>query len=337
MTSKYVKPQKIAFFIVALLLLLLWARRPDVGEVPYSETSFLMDTLITITVSGVAEETAQRSVSEAFDKMRSVDEEMGRRDGTALDRLNKSGGGDLSQTMAAVIASAISWAEASGGAFDPTVAPLLDLWRVKDGPHPPPSGENLSGAVEKTGYKALVLASDGKSIELNGRMLDLGGVAKGYAIDLAVKALKKAGVENFIVNAGGDLYVSGMKGERPWRVGIAHPRSPGELFAIVEPSDSAMVTSGDYERYFMWEEKRYHHIIDPKTGYPAGGVSSVTVTARSAMDADALATAVFILGEERGIAFLEGIDGAEGMVINASGDAMKSSGFNRAAPEASNK
>ncbi|PLX45878.1 MAG: hypothetical protein C0609_02040 [Deltaproteobacteria bacterium] len=337
MTSKNVKPKKIILFIAALILLLLWARKPEQLGAAYSETEFLMDTLVTITVRGVGEEDAKTYVRAAFDEMGAVDEEMARREGTPLYKLNKAGGGALSQSMATVIAASIHWAEASGGAFDPTVAPLIDLWRVKDEPHPPPAAEDIADLLTGVGYLAVSFGADEKSIELNGRVLDLGGVAKGYAIDRAVKVLKDAGVGNFIVNAGGDLFVKGDKGERPWRVGIAHPRKPGELFAIVEPREGAMVTSGDYERYFIWEGKRYHHIIDPKSGYPAEGISSVTVTAPTAMAADAVATAVFILGAEQGLAFLEGTQGAEGMVISSTGEAVKSSGFDHAAPEASSR
>jgi thiamine biosynthesis lipoprotein len=168
-----------------------------------------------------------------------------------------------------------------------------------------------------------------------GTAVDLGGIAKGYAVDLAARALREAGVEDFIVDAGGDLFVAGDKNGKPWRVGIQDPRDPAKLFRIVTPAEGSLVTSGDYERYFLWEGRRYHHILDPRTGFPAPNCRSVTIFAPTSMDADAAATTVFVLGPEAGIKFLEGQKGFAGLIIDAAGGVRETFNFSTVVPTVS--
>ena len=162
-------------------------------------------------------------------------------------------------------------------------------------------------------------------------MLGLGAIAKGYAVDQAASVLRRAGFANFIVSAGGDMAVHGRKTPTtPWRVGIQHPRKPhGTLLAVVEAENETVVTSGDYERFVWRNGKRYHHIIDPRTGMPAEGVMSVTVIATRAMAADALATAAFVMGPKDGLALLEAEAGAEGLVVDSRGQLLFTSGAKR--------
>ena len=233
-----------------------------------------------------------------------------------------------------MLAAALDWSRRTGGAFDPTTAALLDLWDILSGPHPPPSPEQLAAARQEVGWRRLVLSADHRRVDLGGTALDLGGIAKGYAIDRAAQALRRSGVRDFLVNAGGDLFVAGSKGGDPWRVGIQHPRSPEELLQVVSPVDGALVTSGDYERSFTWEGTLYHHILDPRSGEPARDCQSVTVWAATAIDADALATAVFVLGPAEGLALVEGQPDAEALVVTAAGEVRESSGFRRVVPAA---
>jgi thiamine biosynthesis lipoprotein len=170
-------------------------------------------------------------------------------------------------------------------------------------------------------------------VNLNGTALDLGGIAKGFAVDRAAGALRAAGADNFVVNAGGDLRVSGTKNGKPWRIGIQDPRAPDRLLRVVTPREGAFVTSGDYERYFLWEGERYHHILDPRTGRPARGCRSVTVWTRHGIDADALATAAFVLGPAEGLALLERLEEVEGLVVDDAGGELATSGFAAVAPE----
>jgi thiamine biosynthesis lipoprotein len=190
----------------------------------------------------------------------------------------------------------------TGGAFDMTIKPVLDLYGFGGGTHRVPRGTELQLALSHVGISGLRAVAAGirktdASIEVA-----VGGVAKGYAIDRAVQVLREHGIESAIVNAGGDLYCLGTNAERPWQVGIRDPGDPDGVVAIVEISDAAVATSGDYERFFESDGVRYHHIINPRTGLPARHLRSATVVAPSAEEADAFATAVFVLGADRGLA-----------------------------------
>ncbi len=314
---------------VALLIAYASARRPG-GIV--SESRFLMDTLVTVTLWGMPEPDARGALDGAFEAMERVDREMARRPDTPLGELNREGRARVSESMYAVVASAVGWARRTAGAFDPTVAPLLDLWDIPSGPHPPPSPGALAEVLGRTGWHRVRLDEEGRWVDLGGTEIDLGGIAKGYAIDRAVEALRSAGARDFLVDAGGDLYLAGTKGGRPWRIAIQHPRADRYL-RIVEPLEGALVTSGDYERFFEWDGQRFHHILDPRTGEPARGCQSVTVWAPAAVDADALATAVFVLGPEEGLRLLEREPGVEGLIVASDGTVLETPGFARVAPE----
>ncbi len=192
--------------------------------------------------------------------------------------------------------------EASGGLFNPAIGQLIRLWgfasdEAAKGP-PPAAGAIRALLAQNPQMSDLQL--DG--IRLRSRnpavRLDFGAFAKGYAIDLAIEQLRERGIDNAIVNAGGDLRAIGRHGGRPWRIGIRHPRQPGMLASVDIEGDESVFTSGDYERYFDYDGKRYQHIIDPRSGYPAEGISSVTVFARQADVADAAATAITVAGPD---------------------------------------
>jgi len=190
--------------------------------------------------------------------------------------------------------------EASGGLFNPAIGQLVKLWGFAsdEAPEgPPPASEAIRALLEKNPQMS-DLELDG--IQLRSRnpavRLDFGAFAKGYAIDRAIEQLRELGIANAIVNAGGDLRAIGRHGKRPWRIGIRHPRQPGMLASVDIEGDESVFTSGDYERYFDYDGKRYQHIIDPRSGYPAEGLSSVTVFAPRADMADAAATAITVAG-----------------------------------------
>ena len=158
--------------------------------------------------------------------------------------------------------------------------------------------------------------------------LHLGALAKGYAVDRAIQVLKEHGIDNALVNAGGDLMAVGHRTrQQPWRVGLQHPRSPQDLIASFGLSAKAVATSGDYQKYFIKGNTRYHHILDPKSGEPVRLAKSATVIASSVMDADALATAIFVLGKDKGIALADSIEHIEAMVVPSSGATGFSQGF----------
>lgn len=206
--------------------------------------------------------------------------------------------GDLQQ----VAALALEIAETTDGAFDCTFLPLGRVWNIKHRTAPPPA-DSLDAARKLVDWRAVRLdrAAGTLFLEKPGMRIGFGGIAKGYAARKAGEILEQAGITDYIVNAGGDLYVSGAKGGTPWSSGIADPRKqnapPVMAFAINKRCGIA--TSGDYESYFIWNGKRYHHIIDLATNQPAEGMRSSTVLAEDPTKADAYATAFFILGPEK--------------------------------------
>lgn len=217
-----------------------------------------------------------------------------------------------------VIRMAIKVAALSGGAFDITIAPLVELWGFhrKNG-HMPPT-ESIQKVLPLINYKNILIDEKKRKVKLKlpGMMIDLGGIAKGYAVDQAIEALKNNGIDQALVNAGGDLYVLGHPPKRNfWHIGIRHPFVPNKTVSSLKIRDQAIATSGNYENFFVLKGKRYSHILDPKTGQPIQGIASVTALAKTAMEADALATAVSVLGPEKGIELLNNQPDVEGIII----------------------
>ena len=150
--------------------------------------------------------------------------------------------------------------------------------------------------------------------------MDLGAIAKGYALDRAADKIRSFGIESALINAGGDIVAFGTREPgKPWRIGIQDPRNPSGIIAVAEINDRAVVTSGDYERFFMEGDKRYHHILDPQTGYPAQGVQSVTIVAPDGVTADALSTAVFVLGKRKGLDLVEAMPDVACLIVDSEG------------------
>jgi thiamine biosynthesis lipoprotein len=199
-----------------------------------------------------------------------------------------------------VIREANRLAHLSGGLFNPTIGKLVALWGFHDNALPVgtlPDREAIAALVALAPTPGDIAIRDGMVSNSNPAVqYDLGAFAKGYAIDRVMERLRSLGIENAIINAGGDLRAIGRHGNRPWRVGIRHPRQEGILASIDIEEDASIFTSGDYERFFEVDGTRYHHIIDPRSGYPADKVTSVTVIHGSAATADAAATALFVAG-----------------------------------------
>jgi thiamine biosynthesis lipoprotein len=216
-----------------------------------------------------------------------------------------------------VVERARRFSEFSGGAFDITFNVMWGVWDFKQRPPTLPDPAEIGRRLPLIDYRDVVLDRRARTIELRrkGMKIGLGGIGKGCAVDRVCALLESEGVTNYIVSGGGDVRVAGSRGKTPWRLGVQHPRKESLLY-VLDMTDVAIATSGDYERYFILDGKRYHHILDPKTGYPASGLSSVTLIAPEAMDADALSTSVFVLGARKGLELLEGLPGVEGIVID---------------------
>lgn len=251
-----------------------------------------------------------------------------------VSRLNAAGGAPVtvSAELFELLERARDLGDRSGGAFDVTWAALRGVWdfdakRV-------PLAEAVAAARARIDYRRLTLDPANRTATLPGGMaVGLGGIAKGYGIDRAAAVLRQHGFTAFLVDGGGDLYVAGEKAPgKPWTVGVQHPRRRDELMVALPVRDAAVVTSGDYERFFEIEGRRYHHIIDPRTGFPADRSVAVTVRAADATFADALATALFVMGPEEGVALAETLPGVDAAVLGADGRVMATAGLRAAFP-----
>jgi thiamine biosynthesis lipoprotein len=290
-------------------------------------TQFIMGTLVEITLAEEKNDKNQQAIDLAFDEMSRLEGLMSTHLPDAeIYKLNQQAGKGfmrLSPDVLKVLQRAMFWSEQSGGAFDVTIGPVTKLWRFGDEKPSIPSSVLLQQALQTVDYKNIHI--DDVIVRLNkpGMALHLGAIAKGYAVDHAMMVLKSNGIQNAMINAGGDLTVIGNRAVgKPWKIGLQHPRKPEKIIASFNLADGSVATSGDYQRYFIHDKKRYHHILNPENGQPARGLISATVITSSTIDADALATAVFVLGAEKGMLLIDSLGGAEGMVILESGEAL---------------
>jgi FAD:protein FMN transferase len=247
------------------------------------------------------------------------------REDSEVSQINaKAGKGPVavSQETFDVIAKSLWIAKLSEGTFDITFASMGKMWSFDENVTTDlPDPKQLEIARRKIDYRKIKLDPIKLTVELTSpdTQINLGGIAKGYAIDKAAAVLRSAGLRSFFAQAGGDLYVEGRKPDgTPWRVGVRDPRGPDDaFFALIGVENHAFSTAGDYERAFVKNGRRYHHIIDPRTGYPATASRSVTVWAKDALTADAIDDAVFILGVEKGLALVEKIDDCGAVIVDA--------------------
>lgn len=245
-----------------------------------------MDTYATISVKGI---NAQNSVEKAYEVLLETENKM---NSFNIDSpLNK---GEYDKDLINVLERAVYFGDLSNGLFDITIKPLTELWNINGENPAVPTNKQIEDAISKVNYK-----------NLSGARIDLGGIAKGYATDIAVLKLKECNIKDAIINIGGNVYALGTK-----KIGLQNPtKENGEYLGIITIKDCSVVTSGAYQRYFEQNGKKYHHIINPKTGYPAEtDLLSATVIDKSATDADALSTILFMLGKDEAIKFAKNND-----------------------------
>ncbi len=221
--------------------------------------------------------------------------------------------------------------EWTGGTFDVTFGALTDVWKFdQDQDNTVPSEEAIRARLPLIDYRQIEIDDRAGTVFLKqkGMRIHLGGIGKGYAVGRAVDILRRTGLRDFLVQAGGDLYAGGTNEGHPWKLGIADPRAAdGRSFGTIELTDSTFSTSGDYARSFVKDGVRYHHILDPRTGQPARLCRSVTIASDSPVLADAVAKGVFILGPERGMALVERLPHLGAVIVSATGEVLVSSGL----------
>lgn len=307
--------------VVALVATYAVRRSGGLGEpATLQDQRIMMGTVVSVTVFTHDEERGREAIEAAFTEVARVEAMTSRHaEESEVSRINDPGRRDrripVSRELATVLERSLHFSRLSGGAFDVTVAPLVVLWLGPEGVRVP-SAAAIRAALPKVDYRKLTVNTGTGTLTLPaGRSVDLDGIAKGYAVDRAVRILRLRGIEAAIVDAGGNI---GLLGEPPrggmWRIGIKHPREDGLLGTLLMERGS-VATSGDYQHFAVVKGVRYHHLLDPKTGRPTSGVMSVTITTARAIDADALSTAVFVLGAEKGMKLVEELDGVEAVIV----------------------
>jgi FAD:protein FMN transferase len=251
-----------------------------------------------------------------------------------VSRINRAAGVQavpVSAEVREVLATARQVSEWTGGKFDVTFGALSGLWKFDhDQDNVIPDMDVVRSRLPLIDYRAIQVNEAAGTVFLarKGISMHLGGIGKGYALDRAAGILRRRGVRDFMVQNGGDIYVSGLKDGQPWRLGIQDPRGPANRsFAELDLSDGTFSTSGDYERAFLKDGRRYHHILDPSTGEPARGTRSVTIVADRAVLADSLSTGVFLLGPDAGMALIERLPDVDGVIVSDKNEVLISSGL----------
>ena len=254
--------------------------------------------------------------------------------GSDVLRINAAAGKSpvaVSRETIEVIEAALAASEVTAGKFDITFGALADVWKFDhDQDNRVPADAEIAVRLPLVDFRAVRVDDRAGTVAIDrpGVRIHLGGIGKGYAVDRAIAILRGRGLHDFLIQSGGDLYAGGQPGDRPWKLGINDPRgAPDESFATIELRDRTFSTSGDYERSFVRDGVRFHHLLDPDLGRPARGCRSVTIVASSATRADGLSTGVFILGPDAGMALVERLPDVDAVIVTADNRVLVSSGL----------
>lgn len=318
--TKNIRAISIALFVTVVGLMLIFSQ----ASKPTKKTVFAFDTLIDISLSG---KNANKALEEIESALLSLEKEYSKYTNSPINEFNSLPEGstlEISTEMATLISDCNTVSEFTDGFFDITTSALSDLWDVKNAANPP-SDDDILKALEKTGWDKILLT--GNTLTKTGAEIDFGGILKGYAADKVREIAKKHKIKNGIVNLGGNVCLIGSKNKTPWTVGIVNPFSPGEVYLTVEAENTNVITSGSYQRYFEYDGRIYHHILSPFTGYPAENeIASVTVISEDGTRADALSTAIFVAGTEKGLEIAKNY-GVELIIIKKDGSVYATEGI----------
>ncbi|GAB4389991.1 MAG: FAD:protein FMN transferase [Thermodesulfovibrionales bacterium] len=320
--------------LIALGLLLPALSCTRQEERLYKKSAVLMYTRVTITVAEKSPEKAEAAMDAAFEEIKRLEDLLSfwtsDSEIAAINRNAGIGPVKVSPETLEIIRESLFISEKTAGAFDPTIGPVIRLWDFRN--ETVPEASTLRETVGQVDYREMKVdtAASTAFLARKGMSFDTGGIAKGYAADRAVEVLKSAGIKSGLVAVAGDIRAFGSRpGGEPWRIGIRDPRpqdEDGYLMATIELRDEAVSTSGDYERFFIKDGVRYHHLLDPRTGYPAEGCRSVTVIAPKAVYTDGFSTGVFVLGPQKGLRLLEEM-GLEGIIVDSQGKTHATQGL----------
>lgn len=304
---------------------------PEVSPVVVKRTQMHMGTLVSITAVGVSDRTANQAINAGFLEVKRLEQLLSTWiSGSELSRVNASAGKvpvRVSAETLTVVRGSLQVAEMTDGAFNIAIGPAVDAWNVSTQPRIP-TAEELETLKPLMDLRAVHADVQERTIYLEraGMRIDVGGIGKGYAADMAVGAMRKAGATAGVVALSGDIRTFGLlPNGRTFPFGIQHPRREGTVLAFIDLQNEAISTAGDYERYFERDGVRYHHILDPATLQPARDCQSVTVVAPDGMTADGLDTGIFVMGRERGMALVEQMSGVGAVIVDRDGKVWISS------------
>lgn len=313
--------RKVIFIILCILLAISFAACSNSKVAPYENEEFVMGTIVR---QRIYHENAEDISSQVIERIREIEAAMTiNKAGGEVNRLNSSSGSDfvnLSEDTLFVLNKAKEISQLSEGAFDVTVGPLVKEWDFLGDNPTIPTKERIDSLLKLVNYNDIIIdrSNSRAKLEQKDQIVDLGGIAKGFAGDEAIEVYVDNGVKSAFISLGGNIVALGGKPDgSPWKIGIRDPRGQeGSYIGIVSIKDKAVVSSGDYERYFERDGIRYHHILNPKTGYPADTeLIGTTVISDFSIDADGLSTATFILGLEKGMDLINKLNGVEAVFV----------------------
>jgi thiamine biosynthesis lipoprotein len=333
--SRHKRTRSALFFTLTVLAMLpVHPGDANAELVEYTEARPLMGTLVSMTVEGPRRDVLERGVNDAYREMSRLSDMMNHYNpDSAVSQINRAAGAQpvtVPRELMEVLAMARRVSERSEGAFDITVG-SLKVWRFNPEDPAMPSPEEIRHALPLVNFRHVMLNEKNRTVLLKqyGMRIDLGGIAKLYILDAGMQVLKQRGITHAMVNGGGDVAVMGSHQGRPWRIGIRHPRRGDVLLGTVELTQGWVVTSGDYERYFFRDGKRYHHILDPRTGYPAEGPQQVTLVANDIGRVNGYTLAIMVRGAEWGRALIAQTPGLSGLIVDQAGQLWNSPGMEK--------
>lgn len=294
---------------------------------------YVLGTVVQLKVYG---SNGKIAVDEAVNRMNDIDNKMSVfKEHSEISMINQKAGisnVEVSKDTYFVVKEAVKYSELSEGGFDPTIRPVVELWGIGTDKVRVPSDNEICSRLKLVNYKDIVLNEKDRTIKLRnkGQSIDLGGIAKGYAADEVKSILIKNNIKSALIDLGGNIYALGKKPDKTqWYIGVQNPFSKrGEFVGFISIKNKSVVTSGNYERYFISNEKRFHHMIDPKTGYPSDSkIVSSTIISDYSIDGDGLSTGVYIMGLDKSIKLIESINGIDAIFITENREVYITSGI----------
>jgi thiamine biosynthesis lipoprotein len=313
-------------FIVLFIIGFFVAEKLNKEIDTIKRSKFLLGTIVEIQIRDSDNQKAEAVISDAFNEVQRIDKLLSIYDSESpVCKINNTSDSiiNVDEEVFKLMQKCDSFWQLSGGSFDISIGSVISAWGFGKGNPAIPNHEEITKALKNSGWQYVGFPDKNKLKKYGGIKFDFGAVAAGYAADKAIEVIAKSGITNALVNTGGEIRGIG----NDWTIGIQHPRIGGQILEKLKLHGKAVATSGDYEQYFEKNGRRYHHIINPKDGFPAPDCQSVTVIADNSLTADALATGIFVLGPAKGVELAESLEDVEAYIVDRSGQILQSSGF----------